>query len=358
MRRPYGVGILGVALAALLSGCALFGSGRPVQIHEVADSDSQWTGVALSKWDRVFVNFPRWSDSIPMSVGELKRDGTVAPFPAGDWNTWTPGQDAGNRFVCVQSVYVDRKDRLWVLDAGNPMFKGVIEGGPKLYLIDLESDSVVHLITFQPPIVQPDSYLNDIRVDVKREYAYVTDSGASGLLVINLKNGQTRRVLTNHPSTRSENTDLVVGNAPWRRPDGSRPQVHADGIALDKKSEYVYYQALTGRTLYRVPTKKLRDASLDEDELGVYVEELGRSGASDGLLYHDGYVYLTSIEHNAIRRFTPEGHIEPVIQNPALAWPDSLALGPDGYIYLTTSQIHRGADPGQPYRILKFRPPK
>ena len=39
------------------------------RLVQMAESPNQWTGIAVSKAGRVFVNFPRWSPSIPMSVG-------------------------------------------------------------------------------------------------------------------------------------------------------------------------------------------------------------------------------------------------------------------------------------------------
>jgi hypothetical protein len=36
------------------------------------------------------------------------------------------------QLVCVQSVVIDPDNFLWILDAGNPKFSGVIAGAPKL----------------------------------------------------------------------------------------------------------------------------------------------------------------------------------------------------------------------------------
>jgi sugar lactone lactonase YvrE len=141
----------------------------------------------------------------------------------------------------------------------------------------------------------------------------------------------------------------------WLLPDGSAPQVHADGIAYDRTNDLVYYQALIGRTLYRIVGAALRDPSLDEEALGATVETVAESGTSDGLLWDgaDG-IFISAIENDAIKRWRPEGGVEIVIQDPRIAWPDSFALGPDGGLYVTTSQIHRGPNPPDPYRVLRI----
>ena len=38
---------------------------------------------------------------------------------------------------------------------------------------------------------------------------------------------------------------------------------------------------------------------------------------------------------------TPAGRLETMVRDPRLLWPDSFGLGPDGYLYLTASQIER-----------------
>jgi len=85
------------------------------------------------------------------------------------------------------------------------------------------------------------------------------------------------------------------------------------------------------------------------------VETVAESGASDGLLWDgaDG-ILISAIEDDSVKRWSLDGGVETVIADPRIAWPDSFALGPWGELYVTTSQIHRGPNPPEPYRILRI----
>ena len=82
---------------------------------------------------------------------------------------------------------------------------------------------------------------------------------------------------------------------------------------------------------------------------------------SDGLLCDaSGTLYLTDYEHNAIRIRTPDGTYSVLVSDPRILWPDSMAIGGDGYLYFTTNQLHRspayhgGTDlRKQPYALFR-----
>jgi sugar lactone lactonase YvrE len=326
------------------------------RLIEVAASDRQWTGVAVSREGRIFVCYPRWSDKVTFSVGEILESGEVVPYPDEEWNSWDELAPPDESFVCVQSVYVDADDNLWILDPANPLFGGVVPGGPKLLKVDLSDGKITRRILFDETVAPVSSYLNDVRVDTERNVAYMTDSGLGAIIVVDLGSGKSRRLLAGHHSTKSESIVLTIGGSKWLI-GGQAPKVHSDGLALTADGEYLYYQALTGRTLYRIRTRWLRDASLSERQVQAKVESMYETGAADGIEFGpDGYLYLTAIEYDAIRVFVSLGTPETVVEDPRLRWPDSIARGPDGYLYVTTSQIHLGGSVKEPYRIFRFRP--
>ncbi|UCH11175.1 MAG: hypothetical protein JSU61_04610 [Fidelibacterota bacterium] len=342
--------------AGILALCACGGK-TAVTLTEVATSESLWTGVAVSEEGRIFVNYPRWFESVTVSVAELLPSGETVPYPDETWNSWNPDLPFREQFVCVQSVVVDKNDNLWILDPAPAWLTRGAPGGPKLLKVDLTTDQVIQIIHFDAHIAPPGSYLNDVRVDNRRNWAYLTDSGLGAIVAVDLSTRQARRVLANHPSTKAEDVVLVIEGQEYLSGDGSRPQIHSDGIALDAHGRYLYYQALTGHSLYRIPTAALHDTALSASELASKVELFATPGPADGIAFGtDGHLYLTSLELNAVRRVTPSGKVRMVVQDTRLKWPDSFAVSPDNTIYVTTSQIHLLGRITEPFRILKFHP--
>src|SRR5688572_4264614 len=94
------------------------------------------TGVAVSKSDRLFVCYPRWGDPVEYTVAEVT-GGKARPFPNAQAHKGNAATT--DAFVSVQSVYVDDRDRLWLLDTGSVNFQPVIPGTPKLVAYDLKT---------------------------------------------------------------------------------------------------------------------------------------------------------------------------------------------------------------------------
>jgi len=319
--------------------------------------DAMPTGVTVSHEGRIFVNYPKWGDDVKFTVAELV-DGEAVAYPSQEFNE--PDSDADpDALVSVQSVVVDPKDRLWILDTGSPLFKETEYGGPKLVCVDLETDEVVRVILFPQTSALPTSYLNDVRFDLRRGeagIAYITDSaqkGANGIIVVDLGSGESWRRLNDHPSTKPlqlpDFQPIVEGRPFLDKSEGTTKQgagMGSDGIAINADGSRLFYCPLGSRRLYSVETDALVNRSYDNAAATV-IDEGDRGGASDGLKSDaDGYVYSTNYEHNAIlRRLDSDTgkEWETVVHDPRLLWADTMSIATDGYLYVTANQLHRQA---------------
>lgn len=323
----------------------VFSQNLSFELEEVHYSQPKWTGIAVSNDGRMFVNFPRWS-SIPFSVAEIV-DSQLVEYPNEEWNNWGGSTPPENHFVCVQSVYIDKENILWILDPAS-LGGSVVEGGAKLLKVDLNADSILKIIYFDESVAPAGSYLNDIRVDTELDYAYITESGEGAIIVVDLANRMSRRLLDNHHSTKAEFTTLVInGNT-------VNFEIHADGLALSNDRNYLYYKALTADTLYRIETEKLRDTTLSTTQLHNAVESVAETLPCDAIAFDpDGDLFFTAIEENAIYYLTPDLEFELAVSDDRLKWPDSFSITANGEIYVTTSRIYFPPGPPGLFKIIK-----
>lgn len=312
------------------------------------------TGVTVSQSGRIFVNFPRWGDAVEYTVAEVKNGQTVA-YPNVAMNRPKPNEPS-SALVSVQSVVVDPRDRLWILDTGSVNFAPVQPGGAKLIGVDLTQNRIFKTIVFPANVALPTTYLNDIRFDLRRGsagMAFITDSsgdGANGIIVVDLGTGKSWRRLNDHPSTRAVPNFLpsVEGMPIMNREPGKPPKplaIGSDGVAISADGKRLFYCALASRRLYSVSVDALVNEQLADPEVAKTVVDHGeKGGGSDGLESDaQNRLYLTNYEQNAIQRRLPDGTIELLASDPRMLWPDTLSVAADNYLYFTANQLHRQA---------------
>ena len=346
---------------------------------EVAEFNQQLVGVAVSASGRVFVSFPRNGiDDVKKSVAEVI-NGKAVPYPNEEINTLNTAEPA-THFLSAQSVYVDSSDTLWVLDTGNlGSGTALIEGGPKLVAINLTTNAVTRTIPFPDSLLGSGTSLNDVRFDLSRGtagFAYLSDSSAkqgSGIIVVNLATGQAVRRLANDPSVLPDPSfRAVVEGRPFVTQASATDApslltIATDGIAVSADGKLVYYCPIASRYLYSVSADALTDFTVSDADVAATIKNVGEKGEVGGLEADaQGRIYLTNGEYNAVRRFDPsQGTVdtfnpsfETLAHNRHLVWPDSLALGKDGALYITSTQVNRlptyngGVDVRQPPYIL------
>ena len=351
-------------------------------------------GIAVSSTGRKFSNYPRSldPDNIAYTVAELVSNTTERTHPSAEINsppggainyTTTPpsGANYPNYFIGVQSVVIDPKDRLWILDTGRAATpEGVnvpsTPGGPKLIGINLTNNTVFQTILFPPTVAYSDSYLNDIRFDLRpsvtasgKGIAYITDSsqeGRNGIVMVDLGTGESWRHLDNTPEVRGTRgfVPFVWGEAVYSLPAPGQIITFAgdfgsDGIALSADGETLFWTAVGSRTLYSISTERLRDRSLTSEILAeASVVSRGEKGLSDGMeTDSNGLVYAGNIENNAINIYNPaNGTVQVFARDPRLGWTDTFAVANDGYVYFTENQLWRTKSyyPGTDRRVKPY----
>lgn len=310
----------------------------------------QITGVTVTEQGDVFVNAPNWRPNVPFAVAKLSKSGDFKPYPNQQYNRCVANSKVNDQcFLAVQSV-VAHKDKLYILDTRNPEFKGV-KDKPRIFVINLLSEKIEQVLMLSKAAYHNNSYINDLRIDDKTQRIYMTDSGHAGLVIYNLKNDTSYRILDNHKFTQSEVDQLNVQGTIFKA------QVHSDGIALDSINNTLYFHALTGYNLYAINTADIAPNS--NDAIAKKVRLVAKTGAPDGLFYHQGNVYLADLEKNEIQYLTPSMDLRTLISGQAVDWADTFSLY-QGELFYTNSKIQdAGADVSQmTFEVFKVKVPK
>ena len=146
----------------------------------------------------------------------------LQPFPSWDWNDQTDPA----KIVYVQSMEIDPKGYMWILDVGRVSARlplsacsrcavlisprmllhvqlnifgsdpsQIVNYAPKLLICDLATGNMVRTFVF-PDAVAPynSSFLNDIVLDTVNGVAYISDTGnVGGIVVYDFKSNSARR---------------------------------------------------------------------------------------------------------------------------------------------------------------------
>ncbi|WP_139999939.1 L-dopachrome tautomerase-related protein [Paenibacillus paridis] len=330
------------------------------------------TGVSVSETGRIFICFPKWGDDVRFTVAEIV-EGQLQPYPNLETNLINP-LNITESFISVQSVIADGRGTLWVLDTAAPNFSEPIKGGAKLVAVDLKTNTIRNVYSFDEDAVLPTTYLNDVRFDFRvgtSGYAYITDSSSKGpgaIIVLNLENGSALRRLNGANSTSPDPYFLpkVEGEVLMNRnADGltSPFRMASDGLAISPDGKIIFFCPLTSRQLYSISAEALRDRTIPDFKLSYHVKYWGEKGASDGMITDaKGNVYAGDYENDSIRKIWPNGIMETIAHDPRILWPDTFSIGPDQYLYVIVNQLHRqarfhyGKDLRQkPYSLLRIK---
>jgi sugar lactone lactonase YvrE len=334
--------LLTLSVLILAASCKQNVPGNNQQQLELVFSDStyQLTGVAKEEGGRLFVNYPRWSTIYQYAVVQTQGLTGKIPYPNEAMNMWNEKEPGQNKWVCVQSTYIDDNGTLWVLDPAAPFLKTIQGDGAKLVKMNKTTNTVDRTYSFMG-IIPDTAYVNDVRIDVEKQFAYLTESKGGGLIVVNLATGQMRRVLSTHYSTKSDPTYKYVIDGMELMKEGKPVKFNSDGIALTPDRAWVYYKPLTDDKLYRIKTEYLRNWDMSDAELGTKVEDLGHFASTDGMIFDkSGNLYFGDPQNYRILKIDKNLQVTTLLVDSRLIWPDSYSIA-DGYLYISCSQIQK-----------------
>lgn len=311
---------------------------------------NQWPiGLASSSTGRFFVSYTR--GNYTFTLGEAVNKTAEVPYPSAglnlpvsqlntSFNGIAFGSANSTGLISVQALYITpenarRPETLWVVDTGRPSIMDssgastmpyAQPGGPKIIGINLSNDTVYATYTFPPNVHFPDSYMNDIRFDLRTNVtssgqgiAYIVDSsdeGRPGFIMLDLGTGESWRRLTQHPSTLRVDRDVpsYQGHPFYQRTMGLPVQTlreGLDGLQLTPDGSRLYYSPLTSNYLYSIPTANLR-VTIQQDNLAEIkaannVTNHGQRGGNANGFEGDsnGLIYQLIPEHNAVYYYDP-----------------------------------------------------
>ncbi|GAL96228.1 hypothetical protein AA0312_0782 [Acetobacter tropicalis NRIC 0312] len=312
-------------------------------LQTVYSSDRIMNAVTTTDTGRVFMSFPYWGGggSGP-TVGELQPDGSMRPFPDASWNDWEHAHDALNSFVRVNAIRIGPDGLLWVVDSGEANVGGnpnpANGAAPKLVAFDPATGRPVHLIVLRQGITRF-SYVDDLRFH--NNTLILTDAGDPSLILVDLRDGQQRRVLAHQPCVtderpmRAEGQILMTGNREAR--------IHADQLEISPDGETLYFQPSSG-PMSKIATADLENKTLTDAQLNARVKPFYDTPTTGGTAIDgDGNLYVSDVDHLRILKITPEGQGSTFIDDPRLVWGDALWITNKGALWIPAIQLNRTA---------------
>lgn len=229
----------------------------------------------------IFTNQPLASPNV--KVAEILESGLSAPYPNDEFAV-------GKQATIKAAIGIRTTDDgiTWLLDMPTQTFTA----------IDTQTNSIVKTIKLPDSVVTPTSFLQDFALDQKRNRAIIADMTQGDLksaptpafISVDLETGDARRIAQNHPSMMPE----VEGG------------FALNPITIDPNYDYVYFGALSGRTIYRVPADAFDNGG---KTVAQSIQRYSQKSFSDGISVDgSGNVYVTDVEKHAIGVSNPGGY--------------------------------------------------
>ena len=229
-------------------------------------------------------------------VVAISKSGDSTPFPNTPVSQAAP--DEPLTLDAVRGMALDKNGMVWMLDCGRRS-----EVPPKIVAWDAEHKRLHRVLNLSQPALLSGSNLNDIAVDMDRQVIVVADSASgadAALIIIDLATGLGRRVLQGHPSVVPvAGLDLLIDGKKiqTRRLDGTPadPDGGVNPLALDRRSEWLYFGPMRSLKLYRVKTEHLRNAALRRTSWPVWWRSMPRNPSAPASAWTPRETFMSPI---------------------------------------------------------------
>jgi sugar lactone lactonase YvrE len=324
---------------------------------------------AVTRDGRIFATVVRSTREQPALI-EITGRNQYKPFPNAAWNaTFGSSPDVLN---CPHGVRLDDQNRLWVIDRGAWAIlpdngrSPLPDQQPKLLAFDINTGNLVYRLDLSEAVAPKSKTLvQDLAIDDRNGFVYIADPGIAvppAIIVVDLQRKTARRFEA-HPSLKAEDVDLVVeGKVIGRTVNGkfTPNRIGINPISLSADRETLFYGAMTGTSLWSVPTQLLREGANDQT-IAAAIKQVGSKPVSDGMSTDtEGNHFITNVGDNAIDVLTSAGKLSRLVQDERLIWADSVGFGEPTWLYISVNQLNRSLllnpsrDEGKPpYLILR-----
>lgn len=297
-------------------------------------------GVTLTTSGRIFMDLQRQKgqEALPQVIEYM--DGQLVPFPNLAFSQYQAGQDASNVFVHVNALRIGPDGTtLWVVDMGHELGDpDDVPHAAKLVGFNVADRSVTHVYYFDS-VVRKNSAVDDVRFD--GDYAYLTDAGRPGLIVLHLTDGTMYRALDKDPSTTALRPVFAAGHAAITA-KGELFYFHADQLEVTPDGKTLYFEPASG-PVSAIDVQYLNDPTLGDDERATHVYEHAEIGSTGGsAIDAQGNMYATDVNRGGVVKITPKGKVITFLEDPKiLHWADAMWITADGRLWIPVPQLDR-----------------
>lgn len=383
-----------VRRAALAFACAAFSiaataqsasqSASQASLEPYAQLDAAGIGGITQMPDgRLIVGYhPFYAPKVQVALLNADRRSTT-PYPSAEWQscrnadgTWKT--DFNQCLDWVLGLHTDAQGILWMLDSAKTTDKAAGRPAglvPKLVGWNTRTNRLHRVIPITGDATVTESQHNDFVVDTRRQVIVIADEAIgensngfgdkAALVVVNLKTGQSRRLLQGHESVLPVK-DPITWDVGQPTAGSFALGVGVDGIALDHRGEWLYFAPLSGYKMYRIRMKDLLDKALAPAQLAAKVQTYADKPFNGGLsIDAKNNLYLTEVGERAIGVIPADTRrYRRLVSDPAMVWPDGVTYNRDGYMYSGAAQLtltdvlqaDKVARNKAPYLVYRFKP--